>query len=383
MNKIKIFLTTAGCLILGVIVLLTLVPGCSKVNDIKVEAERQIAISNYNDALNTLLEIPDKGLLKNDSLMMLLSTAYYGLTDRPGEPVGVSINDMDFTPDMKQVIFADGTGRNILICSYPDMKRLKQIPLEAYIYGVDVSPDGKQLAAAMSDNVIDIYDLETGTKIKTLTGHTNSVRSVAYQDADHLVSGANDQNVMVWDVPSGKAIASEWIHKKNVKNVRIGNGGQYIVTASNDGSATLLHGKGEKIGKLNQRFSHSENYVNDALLAPDGKSLATAAGDGTIKMWDINDGTMIKTIEINEGIGSIDFSQDAKYMIAGGEKNVYFIDMEKGIVIGKYPVKSNTWAIKFLPDGSYAFTDASYFRYGKLLTGEELIKAAREVMRNA
>jgi WD40 repeat protein len=44
---------------------------------------------------------------------------------------------------------------------------------------VAIAPDGKTAISASWDKTLKIWDTETGTEVRTLTGHTNSVNAVA------------------------------------------------------------------------------------------------------------------------------------------------------------------------------------------------------------
>ena len=54
-----------------------------------------------------------------------------------------------------------------------------------------------------------VWDLETGTLIRRLTGHQAAVNSVAVSpDSRHIVSGSEDQTVVIWSLESGQRLAT-------------------------------------------------------------------------------------------------------------------------------------------------------------------------------
>jgi WD40 repeat protein len=66
---------------------------------------------------------------------------------------------------------------------------------------VAFSPDGKILATESWDKTIKLWDVATGTMLRTLAGHTDSVRSVAFSpDGKILASGSWDGTILLWDV---------------------------------------------------------------------------------------------------------------------------------------------------------------------------------------
>ena len=46
------------------------------------------------------------------------------------------------------------------------------------VAGVSFSPDGSMLASCSNDKTIKIWNLKTGTEIKTLFGHTSGISCV-------------------------------------------------------------------------------------------------------------------------------------------------------------------------------------------------------------
>ena len=75
---------------------------------------------------------------------------------------------------------------------------------------VAFSPDGKVLAtASRSDNhhAFHFWDVKTGKRTRTFTGHTDRVYSVAFSpDGKVLATGSEDGTVLLWDVPRTRVI---------------------------------------------------------------------------------------------------------------------------------------------------------------------------------
>jgi WD40 repeat protein len=87
-------------------------------------------------------------------------------------------------------------------------------PVEALIKtgatgGLAVSRDAKLIAAGSQDKTVKIIDANSakGTILRTLSGHTDGVTSVAFSpDASQVLSGSLDHTARLWDTNTGRTI---------------------------------------------------------------------------------------------------------------------------------------------------------------------------------
>jgi WD40 repeat protein len=78
-----------------------------------------------------------------------------------------------FRPAILKVLFR--LAPMILTCVYgaaPQVVRVKEI----FPKPVAFAPDGKTLASRSEENTVKLWDVATGEEIRTLSGHTDSVR---------------------------------------------------------------------------------------------------------------------------------------------------------------------------------------------------------------
>lgn len=66
---------------------------------------------------------------------------------------------------------------------------------------VAFSCDGRLLGAGMEDMVVRVWQVATGKEVASFTGHKGAIRSVAFSpDGRLLASGSDDMFVRIWDV---------------------------------------------------------------------------------------------------------------------------------------------------------------------------------------
>jgi sugar lactone lactonase YvrE len=101
------------------------------------------------------------------------------------------------------------------------------------------SPDGNVFAATDKHrNSIQLWDVQSGMKTHTLTGHTLPISSIAFSpDSSLLLSGARDGTIRLWDLKTGGQVYYG-LYDHPIRFVNFNHSGSQIV-AEGDGSIYL------------------------------------------------------------------------------------------------------------------------------------------------
>ncbi len=71
---------------------------------------------------------------------------------------------------------------------------------QGMVFSVAFNRDGSRLATGCNDNVVRLWDTETGDEVIELRGHTGYVHAVAFSpDGSMLASASGDRTVRIWD----------------------------------------------------------------------------------------------------------------------------------------------------------------------------------------
>jgi WD40 repeat protein len=71
--------------------------------------------------------------------------------------------------------------------------------------------------SASGDKTLKIWDTETGTEVRTLSGHTNWVNAVAIApDGKTAISASGDDTLKIWDTETGTEVRTLSGHTDSV-----------------------------------------------------------------------------------------------------------------------------------------------------------------------
>jgi WD40 repeat protein len=293
----------------------------------------------------------------------------------PALPVAIDFRKSAFTPDGR--ILALSSSESVILWDTATNQQVADLTgFSSLIYAVAISPDGKTLAAGMSDNTVELWDVAARRKLRTLTGHTYSVYSVAFSpDGRWLASGpgAGDTSVVLWDLTTGRRRANLRGHTGAVSSLRFSADSKTLASGSWDTTARLWDvATGKSLGKLQ---GHS-NYVRSVAFSPDGRILATGSSDSTAKLWEVATNNELATLKGHtDYISSLLFSPDGATLVSGGfDGTIKLWDvpsyLKPSALIGRAgPVH----AVVFSPDGKLiASANHDMLKLWNVRSGQEI-----------
>ncbi len=240
-----------------------------------------------------------------------------------------------------------------------------------YLSKVTFSPDGLRVATAGQDRTVKVWDATTGRLSRELKGHTSSVNSVAFSpDGSRIASAGADKTARVWDAVSGRQLLVFEGHANFVSSVVFSPDSGRIASSGFDGRVRLWDTtSGNEIvaiklytsnsppdeGRSHDGRAISHGIPADLAFSPDGKRIAAAGFDRTVKVWDAASGQEVLILKGHtDRVETLAFSPDgSRIASAGWDQTVKVWDAVTGREIRTFRGHvGSVMSVKFSPDGT-------------------------------
>lgn len=244
---------------------------------LEIQANSPHLIEQRINALKEALNYGEKGLslvieALNDKSWRMQRTAYSLLENNQEEIVLKALQE--YNPyQFFQYLYRYSTGKSTT-------------------YAIAFTPDNQIMISGGNDRIITLRNLKTGKIIRTFNEHSGSIYALCISsDGQTLISGSRDTTIKIWHLHTIDT------YKSNSTNRLIGD------------------------GLIDSFIGHSDS-INAVAITPNGKIIASGSEDNTIKLWDLNTGECLATLEGHEaGVRAIAISPDGQLLVSGSADN--------------------------------------------------------------
>jgi WD40 repeat protein/tRNA A-37 threonylcarbamoyl transferase component Bud32 len=186
----------------------------------------------------------------------------------------------------------------------------------APLHAVAVSPDGRTVASAGADWVVNLWDAATGRVLHTLRGHTGAVDGLAFSpDGKRLASGSRDGTIALWDVADGTIVRALLGHSRSFSRLRFSPDGRTLAAGGERGVVKLWDAD---TGREREPLSGHAGTVRCVAFSPDGRQLASGGDDRTVRLHDLAGGSP-RSFQAPAAVNDVAFSPDGRSVAAVGE----------------------------------------------------------------
>jgi WD40 repeat protein len=108
-----------------------------------------------------------------------------------------------------------------------------------------------------------------------------------------------------------------------------------------------------------QLFRGHKEDIWQLILSPDGKTLASASADHTVKLWEISTGKVLQTLQHNDQVWEIAFNSTGSQLLSASlDHNARLWSVDNGELLATLPHQKEVYAIVFI-DNLIVSADAS------------------------
>jgi len=215
------------------------------------------------------------------------------------------------------------------------------------------------IAVGTNDSAVQLWDADSGQKVRTLGGHTSRVGSLAWNQ-HWLTTGGRDSLILQHDVRSPNHIVSTYTgHTQEVCGLRWNDDGTTLASGGNENYLCLWDAAMSQRGSNRNRrgdLPDSSTNVNPRVLltqhqaavkalawCPFHRGLLASGGgtaDRTIKFWNTNSGAMLNSVDTGSQVCSLLWSKHQREICSSHGFS------ENQLILWRYPTMTKIQEFK-------------------------------------
>jgi len=216
--------------------------------------------------------------------------------DGHGGPVAA----VAFSPDGRRLVTASGD-YSAQVWDLKTRRRLALLVHPSWVNSAVFSPDGRHVLT--SDVVPRLWKADTGEEVREFAGpHAGALFSALSRDGRLILAGYGDGKTRLWEAAGrqvGVIAGERWVTAGAMSL----DGGTVIL-----GSLGAVRVCDRRSGTATQVLGGHAGDVHSVSVAPNGRLLVTAGSDGSVRLWDLRSGRETRRWEYRVVEGGITYS---------------------------------------------------------------------------
>ncbi|MFC1878751.1 AAA family ATPase [Chloroflexota bacterium] len=250
------------------------------------------------------------------------------------------ITNVTVTPDGQHTISGslDGTlkvwevttGREVRTLKVCDMRLLNEKGIGRLFTSLPVTTDGRYIISGSSDDILKVWEFNTGREVNTLKGHTNRITAVTLTpDGQHIISRSRDHTLKVWNISTAlnaslfiggsersKEVLTLQEQTSYITAMVVTPDGQHLVISSYDLYPLKLLEVSSR--RKVRKFQVHTRPITTLAVTSDGKNVISGCVDKTLKIWELESGRVVNTLKGHtDEITAVVVTPDGQHIISG------------------------------------------------------------------
>jgi WD40 repeat protein len=193
------------------------------------------------------------------------------------------------------------------------------------VSAVAFSPDGRLLAAGLTEGALVVWDVASGAERCRLAGHDGRVSALAFSpDGSRLVTASLDRTARLWDLATGKELRRFGTHEDTVRSVAFSPDGRLVAVAGSDWEGVGLWdaATGREVGQI----PCGQTRLYQVAFAPDGRTLAVGCAGRGFALWEVATRKPRRVLAGHAGgVHALAFTPDGKRLATGGPDSTVLV----------------------------------------------------------
>jgi eukaryotic-like serine/threonine-protein kinase len=219
-----------------------------------------------------------------------------------------------FSPDSRRLLVSTRGGSP----HWEDLENPGSRPVPPYkgaveiLSAVSLTADHQVAAVGSRTGSIEILDIDSGRPMGgPFSHHLGAVLSLAFSPtADKLVSGGNDKQIMVSDVKTGAVLGRSFEHKGGVCAIAISPDGKTLASACGAGTLKFWDLTHPDLAAAADSLSYHKSLVRTLAFSPDGMTLASGSEDHSVRLWSVSLHAEVACFRCDSPVRLVLFSPD-------------------------------------------------------------------------
>jgi WD40 repeat protein len=195
-----------------------------------------------------------------------------------------------------------------------------------FLGSLTFSPDGKRIAGFVGGGDVQVWDTDSGKGTKTFSNKVkiNPIgNGLAFGPDGRALAVVSGETIRLWDGQSGKELMPSFQpHSTNLNCVTFSKDGNRVVAGAGQADGVFFSSPTILVWEVKTRKRvlglHHPGGVLAVAVSPEGKTIASAGGDFTLKLWDVEAKKEKWTVRgTGQWFSSLVFTPNGRWLLSG------------------------------------------------------------------